>query len=118
MSRGHHRKQHDWTLAVLIGAIFILWGAIGVAKALTSPHAVAYSAAPAASSSPPVVHAKLPQSPKPVTQAKAVTVAAGDSLWGLAQQYCHNGNDWNNLARANAINSWVISPGQKIRISC
>ena len=118
MSKGHHRKQRDWTLAVLIGAIVLLWGAIGVAKALTGPHPVALQQPVIIHHfirpKPVVSHPVSPPAPKVIVH----TVSQGDSLWSIAYQYCHDGSDYKKIIQANNLKSLVIQPGEKMRIEC
>ena len=44
------------------------------------------------------------------------TVAAGDSLWGIAQKRLGNGNRYKEIMTLNGLSSTVIRPGQKLKL--
>lgn len=79
---------------------------------------------------PPVHKKKVPSPPPKKTpppkkpthrkpQTTYYTVKKGDTLWGIAQHYYKNGNDWRTLYNANRSqirNPNLIYPGQKLKV--
>lgn len=51
-----------------------------------------------------------------------VKVTRGNTLWGLANYWCGNGNKWPQIYRANkgtiGSNPDLIKPGQRLYIPC
>ena len=51
-----------------------------------------------------------------VADVAVYTVAAGDSLWGIAQKRLGNGNRYKEIMTLNGLTSTTIHPGQKLRL--
>lgn len=51
-----------------------------------------------------------------VADVAVYTVAAGDSLWGIAQKRLGNGNRYKEIMTLNGLTSTTIRPGQKLRL--
>ena len=52
----------------------------------------------------------------PSTSYITYTVKKGDTLWGIAQRFLGNGNDWKKIAELNGISGSNIYIGDKIKI--
>jgi nucleoid-associated protein YgaU len=65
-----------------------------------------------------VIHPHVISQPTREAPAKVVTVASRMTLWSIARQYCGNGIYYKKIMNANGIRTWMIHPGERIKIAC
>ena len=122
---GRHRNKilrRGWWQVILPAAAFAgllsFTGGVVVHYAAATPQALSVPA-PRVSAIPPLKSFRHPPvrasaAPVPVTYA----TVSGDSWWSIAQDHCHNGNDYITLAKANHTSPGVLQPGRVIILEC
>lgn len=115
---GTHRKKRSWFWAWFPAVLIVLWLGIWGSLGSSSPKAAFQRPLGITAQPEHVIHPRPFQAPSVGAAAKDLTVGRGDTLWSIARQQCHDGNDYKNIMKANGLKSWTIKPGQKIRIGC
>ncbi len=81
---------------------------------LPEPQPTVSQAMPASTTPTPIPDGNVPPGqPAAIDPPSSHTVAAGDTLYGIAQQY---GTTVNDIMILNGLNSYIIQPGQTLRI--
>lgn len=113
---GQHRKHRRRIPAA---------ASIGITTVAAAGAAIGVTALPASAAVTPVApeqmadHVRTVTAPAPAIPT--VTVRAGDTLSGLAQQYCGSAGKWPNLFGGNSAtvkNPNIIYVGQVIKLAC
>lgn len=80
---------------------------------LPEPQPTVSQAMPASATATPGPNNNPPGQPAVIDPPSSHTVVAGDTLYGIAQQY---GTTVNDIMIANGLTSYIIQPGQTLRI--
>jgi len=80
---------------------------------LPEPQPTVSQAMPASATATPGPNNNPPGQPAVIDPPSSYTVVAGDTLFGIAQKY---GTTVNDIMIANGLNSYIIQPGQTLRI--